>query len=374
MYHIYSDYLSASHEPLAGERTCLYDAALNEWRFCHHPALGAFGNRLFAMWSNGPNGEDELGQRVMYASSEDGRRWSTPRILCEAFEGRRMQRVLTAAGFHACGGKLAAYIGAYEYRSLEETTDRSGRTRQGRDCVETALYAMVTQDGEHFCAPMDLQVPICPNYGPQPLQSGRLLLTGNWAHAYTDDPFGLTGWTLRGFCRDTGLLEKPVRDDPSYFWRVSRAMGLEGALCEGAYLQGADGVIHMLHRSYGQWLFESDSADGGETWSHPEMTRFPNGNSKFFLGRLPDGRCIYIGNPALNADRCPLVLSIAEADMRFERHYLLESQPTRRKFNGFAKGGMYAYPHALCHGDSLYVIYSLWKEDVYVLRIPLADL
>lgn len=374
MFHIESNYLGAPHAPLAGEKTCLYDAALNEWHFCHHPALSVFGDRLFAMWSNGPDGEDEPGQRVMYAVSKDGVRWSAPQILCESFCGKRMRRVLTAAGFHAYDGRLVAYFGSYEYRTLREVSDRSGMTRQGKDCVETSLYAMVTQDGEHFSAPIDLNVPICPNYGPQSLRSGRLLLTGNWAHAYTDDPSGLTGWTLRGFCQEDERLKPPLRDDPSYFWDVSRTLGLEGALCEGAYLQEEDGIIHMLHRSYGRWLFESDSEDDGKHWSLPEATQFPNGNSKFYLGRLPDGRGIFVGNPEPNSNRCPLVLSLAEAGMRFERHYILESQPTRRKFSGFAKGGMYAYPHALCWNDSLYVIYSLWKEDVYVLKIPLAGL
>ena len=374
MFHIHSNYLSASHVPLACEKTCLYDAALNEWHFCHHPALGVLGDKLFAMWSNGPEGEDEPGQRVMYAVSEDGRRWSDPQILCEAFYGKKMRNVLTAAGFHTYGNKLIAYMGAYEYRTMDEISDRSGMKRYGKDCVETNLYALVTEDGEHFSGPLDLKVPICPNYGPQSLRSGRLLLTGNWAHAYTDDPFGLKGWTLRGFCPDAELLEMPVRDDPTYFWSVSRAMGLKGSLCEGAYLQDEEDVIHMLYRSYGQWLFESDSADGGEHWSYPEITQFPNGNSKFFLGRLPDGRSIFIGNPTLNSDRYPLVLSVADGGMHFDKHYLLESQPTRRKFSGFAKGGMYAYPHALCKDNSLYIIYSLWKEDIYLLKIPIADL
>ncbi len=374
MSHIASDFLIVPNSPLAGERTCLYDAALNEWHFCHHPALGTFGDRLFAMWSNGLTGEDELGQRIMYAVSEDGKSWSAPRVLCEAFEGKRMRRVLTAAGFHTYGGKLIAYIAAYEYKALDEVVDQNGMTRRGKDCVETALYAMTSEDGEHFSEPTNLNVPICPNYGPLVLQDGRLLMTGNWAHAYTNDPFGLRGWTLRGFCDDPGKLEMPVRDDPSYFWGVSQAMGLEGALCEGAYLQDDNGTIHMLHRSYGQWLYESDSHDGGEHWSLPEATRFPNGNSKFCLGRLPDGRCFYVGNPALNSNRCPLVLSISETGMRFSKHYMIEMQPTRRKFDGYVKGGMYAYPHAICRGDSMYVIYSLWKEDIYVLKIPLVDL
>lgn len=371
METIQTTYVSGAGRPLAGQRICLYDAAHHRHHFCHHPALGTFRGRLYAMWSNSLEGEDEIGQRVLYAVSGDGLRWSEPRVLCEAFPGKRGPVTLTAAGFHTDGERLVAYVAAYEYADQSLTADKHGRTRRGSGCVDTACYALVSEDGEGFGVPQNLQLPLCPNFGPQRLRSGRLLMCGNWAHAYTDDPAGLTGWTLRGFCPEALLPERPARDDPSYFWQVSKAMGLPGALCEGAFLEETDGVLHMLHRSYGPSLFASDSLDGGESWSRPEATAFPNGNAKFFLGRLPDGRCAFVGNPGPDTSRCPLVLSLAEKDMRFTTHYLLESQPVSRKFDGIHKGGMYAYPHALVFDGALYVIYSVWKEDIRLARIPL---
>ena len=369
---ICTTYADAPHMPLAGQRICLYDASHDQHHFCHHPALGSFRNRLYAMWSNGLEGEDEIGQRVLYAVSDDGLRWSEPMVLCEAFPGKQGPVTLTAAGFHTDGQRLVAYVAAYEYADQGVTADKHGRTRKGSGCVDTACYALVSEDGARFSAPQDLRLPLCPNFGPQRLQSGRLLMTGNWAHAYTDDPAGLTGWTLRGFCPEDMLPERPARDDPSYFWQVSKAMGLPGALCEGAFLQGPDGTLHMLHRSYGPCLFASDSADGGESWSRPVATAFPNGNAKFWLGRLPDGRYVFVGNPGPDTSRCPLVLSLAGEDMAFTAHYLLESQPVSRKFDGIHKGGMYAYPHALAFDGALYVIYSVWKEDIRLARVPLA--
>lgn len=373
MIHVRSTYPSSSGRILEPEQSCLYDAALQSHHFCHHPALGVFQGKLFAMWSNGREGEDEIGQRVLYAVSADGKSWSSPKVLCEAFYGIRGINTLTAAGFHAHDGVLNAYVGAYEYACRERLTDSHGFSRTGSQCVETRLYALTSTDGETFSPPRDLGMPLCPNYGPGRLRDGRLLMTGNWAHAYTDDPAGLEGWTLRGFCSDPSLLEEPVRDDPGYFWKVSGAMGLANALCEGAFLE-EDGRIHMLHRSYGPVLYESDSTDGGETWSVPEPTEIPNGNSKFWLGRLPDGRCVYIGNPGPQTSRCPLVLSLADGDLVFDTHCLIESQPISRKFPGIYKGGMYGYPHAVIYGDGLYVIYSVWKEDIRIARIPLADL
>ena len=368
---ISSTYLTAEKTPLAGEKVCLYDANRETNHFCHHPALGVFNGKLYAMWSNGKDGEDEIGQRVLYAVSEDGVHFSAPRVLCEAFMGEKTPVTLTAAGFYAANGRVNAYVAAYEYEHLEAFKDKHGNARLGSGCVRTALYALTSADGETFSAPRSLGVPLCPNYGPQRLRSGRLLMTGNWAHAYTDDENGLTGWRLRGFCADESLLEQPVRDDPSYFWSVSKAMGLPGSLCEGAFIEDQDGALHMLYRGYGPVLYQTDSLDGGESWSYPEKTDFPNGNSKFWLGRLPDGRCVYIGNPGPDTDRCPLVLSLSEDGRAFTKHFLLETERVPRKFAGIYKGGMYGYPHAAVFQNALYVIYSLWKEDIIVQKISL---
>ena len=371
---ISSTYLTAEKKTLSGGNVLLYDAALQKNHFCHHPALGVFKDRLYAMWSNGPDGEDEIGQRVLYEVSEDGENWSAPRVLTEAFEGERSLNTLTAAGFYAFGGRLTAYVGAYEYENLEPFYDAHGYARIGSSCVRTALYALTSEDGEHFSAPVSMGVPLCPNYGPRRLASGRLLMTGNWAHAYTDDESGLSGWTLRGFCPDELLPERPARDDPSFFHKVSAAMGLDGALCEGAFVQTPDGVLRMLHRSYRPILFESDSTDEGEHWSVPQKTDFPNGNAKFWLGRLPDGRYAYVGNPGPDTIRCPLVLSLSNDGLTFDTHYLIETEKTTRKFPGIYKGGMYGYPDAVVWRDALYVICSLWKEDILVRKIPLAFL
>lgn len=370
-----SDYLNSIRQNLASHKVCLYDAALNSYHFCHHPALGVFKGKLYAMWSNGPTGEDEFGQRVLYSISKDGNSWSAPEILCPPLPGPNMTYVMTAAGFHTDGKKLVAYVGAYEYEYPQQTViSKSGESRLGAKCSNTTCFALVSDDGGTFGDPIDLKLPLCPNYGPKSLLSGRLLMTGNWAHAYTDDPSGLTGWVLSGFCPDAVLPSLPKRDDPSYFWEVSKNLGLPHALCEGSFIQDAEGAIHMMHRSYSNALYQSDSFDNAESWSMPEATGFPNGNSKFYFDRLPDGRSCYIGNPGPDSKRRPLVVSINENNALFSKHYVLEDREVLRKFPGCYKGGMYAYPHAVAHGDHMYVIYSVWKEDIYVAKIPLCQL
>ncbi len=356
-------------------RVCLYDAARDERHFCHHGHLGYYQGKWYAMWSNGMEGEGEIGQRILYAVSGDGLAWSEPQVLLENMAEGDTLLTLVPAGFLAGAEQLVAYAGAFRYAFPDrKQQDATGQYRLGVGCTGTRLLAITSADGLHWSQPMDMRVPLCPNMGPQRLQNGRLLITGNWAHAWSDNPAGLGPWQMSGYCTDPASQPHPLRDDPSALWEVSRNMGYPGALCEGAFLQLEDGAIHMLHRSYTPWLYESVSRDGGASWSAPVRTSFPDGNAKFYLGQLPDGQYCYLGNPVPGSERCPLVLSLSRDGRCFDRHFLLEDKPTERKFAGVFKNGMYAYPHAVVAEDCLMVIYSLWKEDIFVQRIPLGML
>lgn len=331
------------------------------WTYAHHPHLVHFAGRFLAIWSNGRRDEDAAGQRVLYSTSPDGLAWSPARVLAEpgrATDGR--EAVLTAAGLHHHDGLLVAYVASY-----------------GEGCTGTTLLALTTRDGETWSAPRDLGLPVCPNHGPQPTRSGRLIIAGNTAFPWTDDPHGLDGWRMAG-------IHPPGRpdfhDDPASFWRVREWQGWPVALCEGAFLQTPDGVLHMLLRSCGQGargrLWTSTSSDDGVSWSAPAESGCSDCDSKFHLGRLPDGRFWYVGSPdpRPGRGRAALVLSLSRDGGTFDVHHLLADEHRPMLAEGRYKGGEYAYPHAIIHDGSLHVIVSRQKEAIEALRVPLASL
>ncbi|WP_165452361.1 exo-alpha-sialidase [Paenibacillus thalictri] len=340
-----------------------------DWTYSHHQHVVFYRGKLYAIWSNGRVNEDDTGQRVMMSTSADFHHWSAPLPLLDSQDGEYGEWVYTAAGFHVHGEKLIAYIGQYEYKP-EHLSDgvRNSKTDAGH--IRTGLLAMATEDGEHWSEPVDLGLRIVPNHGPQRTSSGRLIISGNISYPYTEDPEGLSGWRATGIY--AAELESEMVDDSEYIHVLPPKMGWPTMLCEGSFYQTDDGRLNMLLRSKERRLWLTTSDDDGASWSAPEPTLFPDSNTKFHFGRLPDGRFYYVGSPVPDGRRNPLVLSVSSDGISFDRHTVLCDAPCERKFEGMHKGGDYGYPHSMIHDGWLYVIFSVTKEQVHIVRVPIA--
>ncbi|MFW6107962.1 MAG: exo-alpha-sialidase [bacterium] len=353
------------------ERAWLYrpDRA---WTYSHHPFLAHFDGRYVAMWSNGREDEDAPGQRVLMATSPDFRTWSEPAPLVDSMMGEKTELVLTPAGFHQHQGTLGAYVGQYEY--TPDVLDHGRRPKAPVGFRNAKLWAITARDLGTWGDPIDLGLPMVPNQGPEPTRSGRLLISGNVWFPHTDDPAGLSGWSIAGIC--PAELIDDFADHQQGWHEAQEAAGWPAGLCEGSWYQTDDGVVHTLLRSGTERLWVTESADDGETWSEPRPTGFPNARSKFHCGRLPDGRFYVVGNPDPRSawPRNPLVLSLSDDGRSFDRHVILADEHREMAAPGMHKGGDYGYPHTLIHDSHLCVIVSRQKEAVEALRIPLAEL
>lgn len=343
----------------------------DDWHFSHHPFLTRFGGRYYAMWSSGWRHEDDVGQRVMVSTSPDFRAWSRPRVLIPTARGRHSDLVRYAEGWHRHAGTLVAYFTQFEYR--RDALVDGHRTVADRRHLDTRLLSVTSTDGAAWREPVDTGLRIGPNHGPEPLASGRLLISGSFTYPYTDDPAGLTGWRMTGIY--PGDMEGEIVDDSEWIWRMKDIQNWPVVLCEGSWYQTDDGVIHMLLRSYSDRLWVTESADDAVSWSAPVPTSFTSENSKFHCGRLPDGRFYWVGNPdpASRHDRCPLALLLSNDGVRFDRHFILADESTlyRKRLEGLHKSGQYGYPHSLVSDGAFHVIVSREKEAVQVLRVPL---
>lgn len=355
--------------PKLEQMTIFSPADEGDWTYSHHAHLAYFQGRYYAMWSNGRKHEDDVGQRVLIASSADFVRWTQAVPLADTTMGKSLTLVLTAGGFHQTTGMLVAYIGQYEYEP-DMVSGGSRKAAADTGHADTRLFAVTTTDGVTWNGPVDLGLPVVPNHGPQWTATGRLVMSGNISYPYTDDPSGLSGWTMTGIYAPERTGE--IVDDSESIHVVQRKMGWPEMLCEGAFYQTDDRVLHMMLRSGGQKLWVTESGDDGVSWSEPTETCFSDCNAKFHFGRLPDGRFYYVGNPVPDSGRNPLVLSVSADGIRFDRHFILCDELCNQRFEGMFKGGHYGYPHTLVHDGYLHVIYSVMKEEIRVVRLSLS--
>lgn len=365
----------ARYPKLQIERAWVYTPA-SEWTYSHHQSIAFFRGRFYAIWSNGRASEDDVGQRVLISSSPDFHTWSAPVPLIDSQPGKRSERVLTAGGLHVHGGTLTAYYGEWEY--CFDDLENGIRIKSHARHQDVGLRAVTSSDGQNWSRPLDLKLPMVPNHGPQRLASGRLLLMGNISFPWSDDPSGLSGWKMSGLY--PADMAARVVDDPMGFREVQARMGWRHGLCESSFYQTADGVVQMLLRGLDSGrLWHTQSRDDGESWSAPLPTDFTDNDAKFHFGRLPDGRFYYVGNPDPTPPpnrvmRNPLVLSLSNDGVRFDRHFVLANEIYEMKREGLRKGGQYSYPHTLVHDRFLYVIVARKKEAVQALRVPLSAL
>lgn len=329
-----------------------------EWLYSHHPAIASFKGKLYAIWSNGMKDEDNPGQRVVISSSKNFKDWTLPREIASPGKTNDTLNVLTAVGFHVAGNKLVAYYGEYTKHK-----------------TNTHLWAITSTDGVKWSKPIDMQVPVNPNHGPQEIAGGRLIISGNFTFPNTDDPEGLSGWKMTSFYPENLYKE----DNPATFYKPAELSGLP-PLCEGSFFQTDDEKLHMLLRVTGEgWkgkLWLTESSDRGQNWSKPVETKFSDNDSKFHFGRLPDKRFYYVGIPDTlhHYDRNPLVISLSTDGKVFDKDYVIADELYTLKKKGLWKGGQYGYPHTLIRDGWMYVIISRQKEAIEVLRFRLSAL
>lgn len=361
-----------AHVKLAAESTFLYAPERDDdWHYSHHPFLTHFAGTYYAMWSSGWRNEDDVGQKVMVATSEDFQTWSKPRVLIPTARGQYSDMVRYAEGWHRHAGTLVAYYAQFEYDPAALVDGH--RTKGDRRHMNTRLFAVTSTDGVSWSEPIDTGLRMGPNHGPEALASGRLLISTSFTYPYTDDSSGLAGWRMSGLYPKE--MESEIVDDSEWIWKMKEIQKWPNVLCEGSWYQTDDSVVHMLLRSNTGRLWVTESIDNAVTWSAPSPTSFTNSSSKFHCGRLPDGRFYWVGNPDSDSPhgRCPLALLLSRDGVHFDRHFILADESTlyEQRLEGMHKGGQYGYPHSLIFDGAFHVIVSREKEAVQVFRVPL---
>ena len=329
---------------LPSEQAVIYEAREDNNRFSHTSNLAVFQNRLYLMWSSGIIHEDAAGQVILFSVSDDGKTWSTPAVLLSPSDvAPDPNGSLMSSGWHVHGQTLNAYAtystGSYADPSI------------------TRLTAITSTNGADWSAPVTV-VPGTFLEGPRPAGNGRFVLLGQGenhkpAFYHTMDPAGLTGWTPAPIAN---------RDSVESHWP------------EPSLFRRPDGTLVATIRTKSPSkapLCAAESSDGGLTWT-AGVTTFPDTIARTSAGNLPDGTTYLVSNPSRAAQRDVMTIALSRDGRVFDRAFMLLNNPPPLKFDGRAKFKGWQYPNAVIFREMMFIALTVGKEDVRVLRFPIA--
>lgn len=311
-----------------------------------HNYLVRFADRFWLMWSDGPGVEDQVGQRVKFATSVDGLQWTEAQYLTPSppnsgpsspHYGTRSEHGLRwiSRGFWVRDGQLLALA------SLDEAGKFFGPALK--------LHAFAWHESESVWRDLGvIVVDAINNFPPRRLPGGPWMMSRR-THDY----------------KRTGVQFLVGGDERIDSWRSAPVLGSSSALsAEEPFwwsLPGSHLMALFRDNRRSGYLYRSFSTDKGQTWSPPVRTNFPDATSKMYGLRMSDGRYVLVSN-ANPLRRDPLVISVSDDGMVFNQMAYLFG------------GRRVDYPHAIEHNGSLLVAFSGGKQSVELLKFPITEL
>ncbi len=342
----------------------------------HHSRLTWHHGCFHAMWSNHPHGEDGPGQRVLHAVSADGQAWGPTTVLFPPPTAVRPSEaqgaVLTAFRWVAIESRLFAIAGCHVnvgYCDFDEThfspvrdADHPSRARRGyaslaREVYGAGDYGPVFAVDEDRLESAEIESLPCS-------ASSVASAVARLCDVLTSSE-GMPPWDFRG--------------------RLGFPRAVDGhRLCEPTVYRARDARRIMLLRDtrYSHRLYVSTSVDG-RAWQSGEPTDIPDSPSLTDSVRLADGTILLIGNqmaPAFDNPaaghygRDPLTIAVSKDGICFDRAFALRCGGQSWRVppsDVIGRGGGGQYPSARIHEHTLYVQYSMGKEDIWVSAISL---
>jgi hypothetical protein len=152
----------------------------------------------------------------------------------------------------------------------------------------------------------------------------------------------------------------------------SEAADFGKAMC---FFERKDGVLVGVAKR--RWV--TLSKDGGKTWTQPvQPASLITGMGKVWGQKTSDGRYALIYNPDLQ-QRHPLAMLTSDDGITFRDPHALHGELPGKRYEGKSKAAGASYHRGLSKwnndgswkDDALWLVYSLNKEEIRVIRVPI---
>lgn len=325
--------------------------------FNHGPMVCFHNDMLFVTWFSHRRYEDAAGTRALYSYSKDLRFWSEPQVLLDSI-GSMADKGELGTGlwpvFEEINGRL--YVSA----TVKKIT---GWKRNGK--AKVPIY----EPQERVVRPIaDDGTP-----GPQTYWLAENIPAGYESEGIVPYPEA-TNKTVR-----SDLVQmRAARDLYEQQYAAAEPVDKGVRFCEPTYFKRPDGkevgVYRDLTRTMRLYAAVRNSPE--DHWSPALKTNIPDSPSKSVAGELPDGTVYLIGNFLDKLwMRDPLLLAFSDDGISFDRAYVLRSGASqcREKNPGDHKGSGFQYPNACVADGSLWVAYSISKEQIAISSVPIVN-
>jgi hypothetical protein len=363
------------------ESYVVYLAEPSVGAYHHHPFLFYHNEIFYAAFSEGGSGEDGPGQRVRVTISPDGKTWSNSNLALEALDDythdwREAGRMSTPITWIIVDNRVwiisdvTDVIGFTDKPGSRKIISKVRKSGLQRVLDSVGFFASeVYPDGSIGEQLWILEIP------PGPVK-GASIYYDNTIH---DAPYELIRQEILKEVKMKRTGVGPVERLENTRIGIDRHYLGEHTL----YLR-SDGFWIQLARdlNYSHFLYYSESRDG-LNFSVPVKTNIPDSPSKTVAGSLPDNQNYIIGNFVHNPEtdeterhykRYPLVLALSGDGKIFDKAFAIQIKPTIPRFEVGGSSDGYQYPDALVVGDTLWIIYSVNKQDIYISKLNWREL
>ncbi len=328
------------------------------WTYQHHPDIAVWHGRLYVGWNSCERDEDVWPARELISSSADGKTWSKP---VEMFP-QGVSTALRMYFFHAPNGQMLVIAGL-----RENDTNLSEQVKGGivvRELRADHSLGDVFVLRPHGKAGTNQPPLFMASPDQDFVEACRQLLAD---HLFLQQ-------------QDYGVLLDPAQrmkwNDPAN-WDGDQELKKDAkdfgkAMC---FFTRKDGALVGVAKK--RWV--TISRDGGKTWTQPvRPDSLITGMGKVWGQKTSDGRYALIYNPDLKR-RWPLVMLTSDDGVTFRDPHALHGDLPPRRYEGKAKNPGASYHRGLSKwnndgswkDDALWMVYSLNKEEIRVIRVPL---
>ena len=327
------------------------------WTYNHQPYLAYWNNAFYLEYLSNSVAEHEGPGQTLMATSKDGFNWSKPQVVFPVYE-------VTPGQYSVMHQRMGFYV---------SKTDR---------LLILAFY------GPHCKYPWP---PVWdgPNNGNGigrvvrevyrdgslgPVYFIRYNRHAGWHEANTHYPFYQSA-PDQGFvdaCEE--LLANKLATQQ--WWEEDQAE-------DGFFAISGQKAFCCYHRQDGKtvglWKFAkaSLSSDDGQTWLPvTEIPTFQTGGQKMWGQCTADGRYAVVYTPHTSI-RWPLAIATGEDGTAFDHLLAVHGEVSPMRYSGFCKNQGPQYVRGIAEGngqpdaESLWLTYSMNKEDIFVSRVTL---